>query len=192
MTGVDPAATAFVEENIRALATLPVDAALDAVRMIDDARQRGARVFVVGNGGSAGTASHLACDLMKAAQREGRPPVRIQCLADCVPAITAWANDESFDVIFTAQLKVHGEPGDVLIAITGSGRSPNIVDALEYARGAGIHTMGLLGMGGGPALDLCDVAIVVDSDDYEVIENAHMVIGHLFAAHLRTHGERSS
>ena len=185
-------ATAFVQENARAVANLPVDVIVHGAEVIDSARRRGSRVFIVGNGGSAATASHMACDLMKAASRSGRPPVRVQCLSDCIPAVTAWANDESFDVVFSAQLKFQAEAGDLLIAVTGSGRSPNILRALEQARSSEIATIGLLGMGGGQALGLCDVSVLVDSDDYEVIENAHMVVGHLWSAYLREHGDGSA
>ena len=118
--------------------------------------------------------------------------MRVQCLSDLIPAVTAWANDESFDVVFSAQLNLQAEPGDLLIAVTGSGRSPNILRALEQARSSEIGTIGLLGMGGGQALGLCDVSVLVDSDDYEVIENAHMVVGHLWSAYLRGHGDGSA
>jgi D-sedoheptulose 7-phosphate isomerase len=182
----------FVDRNVEALASLPIEEILQATALLDAARQSGARLYVVGNGGSASTASHMACDLMKATPRLGRPHLRVLCLSDNIPAVTAWANDESFDVIFEAQLRVHAEAGDVLLAVTGSGRSPNILRALTFARGAGLTTIGLLGMGGGPALELCDVSVVVDSDDYEVIENGHLVIGHLFTAFLREHGQRRS
>jgi D-sedoheptulose 7-phosphate isomerase len=187
-----PFATAFVEENARVVAALSIDDILCGAEAIDSARQQGNRVFIVGNGGSAATATHMACDLMKAASGPDRPPVRVQCLSDCTPAVTAWANDESFDVVFSAQLKIQAEPGDLLIVVTGSGRSPNVLRALEQARDSDIRTIGLLGMGGGLALGLCDVSVLVDSADYEVIENAHMVVGHLWAAYLREHGEQSA
>jgi D-sedoheptulose 7-phosphate isomerase len=182
-------AKAFVEHNVAAVASLPVDGVLQAAQILDTARQHGRRVFVLGNGGSASTASHMACDLMKATSRQGRPPVRVHSLSDNVALMTAWANDESFDVIFEAQLRVHAESQDVLVAVSGSGQSPNVVRALTFARSAGLSTIGLLGMGGGPARELCDVAVVVESDNYEVIENGHLVVGHLFAAYLREHGE---
>lgn len=185
-------AQAFVQENVDALTAIPIDRVLAAAGVLDRARHAGRRVFVVGNGGSASTASHLACDLMKATARRGRPPVRVHCLVDHVPAITAWANDESFDMVFEAQLAVHAEMDDVLLVVTGSGRSPNVLRALEFARRAGMSTVGMLGMGGGPALDLCDVAVVAASDDYEVIENAHLVVCHLLTAFLREHGAVSA
>jgi phosphoheptose isomerase len=183
-------AAAFVEDNVQAIASLPIKDVVASAELLDAARQQGKQVFVIGNGGSASTASHMACDLMKATPTRGRPPVRVHCLSDCVPAITAWANDESFEVIFLAQLRVHAQPGDLLLAISGSGRSPNILRALEFARENGLVTVGLLGMGGGPARALCDVAVVVDSENYEVIENGHLVIGHLYTAYLREHGEQ--
>jgi D-sedoheptulose 7-phosphate isomerase len=185
-------ATDFLNENARVVASLPVEDVLRAAEAIDAARQRRSRVFIAGNGGSATTASHMACDLMKATSRLGRPPVRVQCLSDGVAALTAWANDESFDVVFSSQLAIQGDESDVLIVVSGSGRSPNVLAALEQARGLGMTTIGLLGMGGVPAGDACDIAVLVDSDDYEVIENAHLVVGHLWAAYLREHGNASA
>jgi len=187
-----PFAASFVAENARVVAALPVAEVLQAAAIIDEVRQRKGRVFLAGNGGSATTASHMACDLMKATSRRGRPAVRVQCLSDQIAAVTAFANDESFDVVFSAQLAVLGEPGDVLVAVSGSGRSPNILAVLEEAKASGLTAIGLLGMGGGPARDLCNLPLIVDSDDYEVIENAHLVIGHLWAAYLREHGDLSA
>lgn len=180
----------FVNRNVRALEALPVDEVIRAAELLDAARQTGRRVFVAGNGGSASTASHLACDLMKATSRRGRRPARVLCLSDNVPALTAWANDETFDVVFLSQLRVHAEESDVVVAVSGSGRSANIVETLAFAKKSGLSTIGLLGMEGGPARELCDVAVVVNSDDYEVIENAHLTISHLFAAYLREHGDQ--
>lgn len=180
---------AVLRENVRVIEALPVDDVAKFVSRVDAVRRRGAHVYLAGNGGSAATASHMTCDLMKAAGANGQPAVKAMCLSDCVPAITAIANDEDFGEIFSRQLSVHGSAGDLLIAVSGSGRSPNVLRALVTARGLGIETLGLLGMGGGEALRLCDVAVVVDSYDYEIIENAHMAVAHLMSARLRDYPE---
>src|SRR5580704_4175714 len=108
-------------ENVRVIEALSADDVARFVSRVDAARQRNAHVYLAGNGGSAATASHMTCDLMKAAGAKGQPAVKAMCLSDCVPAITAIANDENFSEIFSRQLAVHGVAGDVLIAVSGSG-----------------------------------------------------------------------
>jgi D-sedoheptulose 7-phosphate isomerase len=149
------------------------------------AHREGRQVFVLGNGGSASTASHMASDLVWGLTRKGIRPMRAIALTDNVALMTSIGNDEGFGSIFTRQLEALAAPGDVVIAITGSGNSENVVRTLEAARARGLVTVGLLGMGGGKAKDLVDVALVVPSDDYGPIEDLHMVIDHLALAFLR-------
>jgi D-sedoheptulose 7-phosphate isomerase len=149
------------------------------------AHREGTQVFVLGNGGSASTASHMASDLVWGLTRKGIRPMRAIALTDNVALMTSIGNDEGFGSIFTRQLEALASPGDVVIAITGSGNSDNVVRTLEAARARGLVTVGLLGMGGGKAKDLVDVALVVPSDDYGPIEDLHMVIDHLALAFLR-------
>ncbi len=166
------------------IADLPVDPLDQLLQLLEDARADGARVFLAGNGGSAATVTHMANDLSFGAGKRGRSPLRAESLADNVAVVTAIANDCSYDAVFSEQLRAQASPGDVLLVITGSGNSPNIVQALEAAKELGMRTAGLLGMGGGVAAGQVDVAVTVASDDYGDIEDAHMAIDHLLFAWL--------
>jgi len=184
-----PPAAAFAQEYARAhhgvLDRLDWDAVAALIGELVAVRRRGGTVYTVGNGGSASTASHFVVDFMKGAGLAGNPPLRTVCLADCVPALTAIANDLSYDEVFAAQLHVMASPGDALLVVTGSGRSPNVLRAIEAARDVPVPVLGMLGMGGGPAAEVCDVSVVVDSEDYGVIEDVHLFLGHLATAYLR-------
>lgn len=178
---------AYATEHAQVLEALDYS---DVARMVEElaaVRRSRRTLFLAGNGGSAATASHLVIDLTQGASGHGRLPIRCVCLSDCAPAVTAIANDRSYEEVFSTQLRALGETNDALLVVTGSGRSPNVLRALETARAMGISTIGWLGMGGGPAHALCDVAVVVPSDDYGVIEDIHMLLGHLATAYLRDH-----
>jgi D-sedoheptulose 7-phosphate isomerase len=137
------------------------------------------RVFIVGNGGSAATAAHMANDFMLGAAKYGGHGIRAHALSDNVPTLTAAANDISYAEVFARQLSVLAEPEDVLVTISASGNSPNILRVIETARGIGLRTVGFLGMGGGEAAPLLDVAIVVPSNGYGAVESVHLVLDHL-------------
>jgi D-sedoheptulose 7-phosphate isomerase len=145
----------------------------------------GAGVFVVGNGGSASTASHMAADLAKNTIGPNMRRFRVLSLNDNVSLLTALANDVGFESVFSEQLVNLIQPGDVLIAISASGNSPNVVRAVEYANEARAQTIGLLGFGGGRAAELVDRALVVDSTDYGVVEDAHLVINHILVEYFQ-------
>lgn len=148
------------------------------------------QVFVFGNGGSASTASHFACDLGKGAVVEGRRRLRILSLNDNVSHFSAIANDMGYDNVFVEQLKNLMNPGDAVIGITVSGNSPNILKAFEYARSIGGTTVGWIGNGGGKLGTLCDTAIVSSSCDFGLVESLHMVLEHLIANAVRETLER--
>jgi D-sedoheptulose 7-phosphate isomerase len=135
-------------------------------------------VFVIGNGGSAATASHFACDLAKGTRRGGPPTLRVIPLTDNVPLLTAWANDTSYDRVFVEQLVSLARPGDLLVAISASGNSPNVVLAAEAARRLGLRTVAWTGRSGGRLARLADVAINVPADRIELVEDGHLVIAH--------------
>jgi D-sedoheptulose 7-phosphate isomerase len=141
-------------------------------------------IFVLGNGGSAATASHMICDLNKGTiQSHRKLRFRVLALTDNVPSLTAWANDSSYDDVFSEQLANFVQPRDVVLAISGSGNSANVLRALEYGRQAGAATLGLTGFNGGKMKDLCDVCVIVPSDNMQLIEDAHHSIAHsLFTA----------
>jgi D-sedoheptulose 7-phosphate isomerase len=143
------------------------------------------QVFIVGNGGSAATASHMACDLGKNTISPNRPRFRIMSLNDNVPLLSALANDLGYERVFAEQLVNLIRPGDILISISGSGRSPNILHAMRYAHENGAINIAFLGFDGGPALELADEYILVASDDYGVIEDVHMVVDHVLTGYFK-------
>ncbi|MGC8958950.1 MAG: SIS domain-containing protein [Chloroflexia bacterium] len=167
------------------LAGLPTEEIRRAGEILLEARRRGAQVFTLGNGGSAANASHIACDLSKSAIRPDLPRFRVISLVDNVPLATAWANDTSYENVFAAQLENLLHPGDVVIALSGSGRSPNILNAARLARERGATVIGLTGMDGGHLREVTDPCIIVPSDCMEQIEDAHLIIGHLLSIYLR-------
>lgn len=149
------------------------------------AREEGRNVFIIGNGGSAATASHMANDLNKGAAVAGQRRFRALALTDNVPLITAWANDTRYEQIFVEQMANFIHPGDVLIAISGSGNSPNVIAALEWARGEGAVTIGLTGGSGGRLLGLVDCCLLVPSNRMEQIEDMHLVLAHAICVSVR-------
>jgi len=137
-------------------------------------------VFLFGNGGSAALASHFACDLGKGTivHGNGRKRFRAVALTDNVPLMTAWANDACYDEVFAEQLQNLVAHGDIAFAISGSGNSPNVLRALEVAQAAGLSTIGLTGFQGGKMKSLCDLCVVVPSDNMQVIEDFHLSVCH--------------
>jgi D-sedoheptulose 7-phosphate isomerase len=160
------------------LELISADAFSRVVSALVEAAERGGRVYVMGNGGSASTASHLVCDLTKHARPAHASPFRAFALTDNIAVLTAWANDTEFDRVFERQLVVLAEPGDVVVAISTSGRSPNILAGLRAARERGALTIGLLGLDNSDATELVDVALHVGSPDAGVVETAHLAVAH--------------
>lgn len=149
------------------------------------AYQHNKQVFVVGNGGSAATASHMACDLGKNTIGPNQRRFRILSLTDNTPLLTALANDVGYEHVFSEQLVNLIRPGDVLIVVTGSGRSPNILQAMRYSRERAATVIALLGFDGGPARELADEHVLVPSDDYGLIEDLHMILNHVLVGYFR-------
>jgi D-sedoheptulose 7-phosphate isomerase len=171
-------AVEFLAEAAEALGRIPAQPINEAIDVLLQARSEGQRVFVIGNGGSAAAASHFVCDLVKSAEVSWFEPLRAFSLGDNVPLLTAWGNDAAYARIFSEQVRALADAGDVLIAITASGNSPNVVAGLTAAATKGVRTIGLLGFDGGAALDLVDIAIHVPSHDYGVVEAAHGAVAH--------------
>ena len=167
------------------LSAIPIDAIERAVGIILDAYDNGAHVYVVGNGGSATNATHFACDLSKATIVDGRARLRVTSLIDNIALLTAWANDTSYDRVFSEQLTNLLDPGDVVIAISASGNSPNVVSAVLAARLMRASTIALVGFAGGRLLEAVDAAIHVPSNDYGVVEDCHSVIEHAITVSTR-------
>jgi D-sedoheptulose 7-phosphate isomerase len=177
----------YFEMYPEVVAHLPHRAIEQAIRELLRAYEEGRSVFIFGNGGSAALASHFACDLSKgtAIGNNGHKRFRVMALTDNVPLVTAWANDSCYDRIFAEQLQNFVAPGDVAFAISGSGNSPNVLQALEAARGAQAVTVGLTGFQGGKMKALCDVCVILPSDNMQIIEDFHLSVTHAVFSVIR-------
>ena len=161
-------------------------AALDKMaQAIETAEKNGKQVFVMGNGGSAATASHIATDWSKTAERKGRRLMRCMSLNDNVPFMTAIANDLGYDEVFVRQLENLLDRDDVVVIISGSGNSPNVLKAARFAKKKGAVTIGMTGFSGGKLRKLVDVCLHINSDQYGVIEDLHMAAGSILAFYLK-------
>lgn len=169
--------------------SLPVDDVQTIIKDLYTAHKQDKQVFIAGNGGSAATASHMACDLAKTVLNKpvGVQPKRFKVIAltDNVPLITAWANDAGYETVFSEQLRNLATSGDLLIVITARGNSPNIVEVVKAAKDLGLQSAGLLGFDGGIVKDLLDSCVVVKSNNYGHVEDAHMILAHLITEYFR-------
>ncbi|MEI6290698.1 MAG: SIS domain-containing protein [Chloroflexota bacterium] len=175
----------YTDQLNQVLNNLPADKFLEINAALNEARENGRQIFSVGNGGSAAAASHMVCDFGKNTREDGKNRIRAICLSDNIPSIMAYANDEGYDVIFSEQLLALGKAGDILIAISGSGNSANILKVIETAREMQIKVIGLTGFQGGKMKALTDICLVVPSDSMEMIEDVHLIINHILAGLLR-------
>ncbi|HIP86835.1 MAG TPA: SIS domain-containing protein [Anaerolineales bacterium] len=180
----------YLEEVQAVLAALPLAAIRDVADVLLSASYVGSTIFTLGNGGSAATASHFACDLAKGTIRPGRPRFRVIALTDNVPLMTAWSNDVAYEDLFAEQLRNLIRRGDVVVAFSGSGNSPNVLSAMDLAHRMGGITIGFSGFAGGRLSEVVDVPVVVPSFCIEQIEDVHLVLCHLTATVLRERLER--
>lgn len=165
--------------------SIPADVINASVRALRRARARDATVLFVGNGGSASTASHFAADLAKNTQHPSYGRFRTICLSDNVALFSAWANDEGYENVFEQGAKTHLRRGDVLVAISGSGNSENILRAATYARGLECEVIGLVGFSGGKLGGLCTIPIIVPAATIEEAEDGHLIINHAFCTAIK-------
>lgn len=168
-----------------ALDRLKLEDVRESIDVIMDAYHVDKQIFVLGNGGSASTASHIACDLGKGTSIEGKPRFRVISLTDNVATMTAWSNDVSYEDVFVEQLKNLVNSGDVVIGISASGNSENVIRAMHYASEIGCRTIGWSGFGGGKLAKICDVNVVVDSDRYGPVEDVHLILNHVVHAWIK-------
>jgi D-sedoheptulose 7-phosphate isomerase len=181
---IDRMIEGYLSEIRQILVRLPVEDIREMVDRLEDARARGKQVFLFGNGGSASTASHLSVDLAKVTIADGKPRLKAIALTDNIAMISAWANDLSYDEVFSQQLRTHVEPGDVVIGISTSGTSPNVLNALRLARSMGAVTIGLTGRDGGQMNGVVDLCIKVPDNRTGRIEDIHLMLGHIVTASL--------
>ena len=181
----------YLDDLKTLLDKLPLAQVERAAEVLFRAYETDRTLFVFGNGGSAALASHMASDLGKAthvpgpASLQGVKRLKVLALTDNVPLLTAWANDSSYENAFAGQIENFIQAGDVALAISGSGNSPNVLRALELARRAGATTIGLAGCGGGRMKALLDCPIVVPSHNMQQVEDAHLVLAHMIFLDLK-------
>ncbi len=178
-------ARAYLDHLRELVEQLDADAIERLAGIVFDAWRDDRQVFVFGNGGSAATASHYVADFVKTASVEGMRRLRCHCLMDNIPMTTALGNDISFDVTMSHPLESYARPGDVAIAITGSGTSTNVVAACEWAKANQLILVALTGFDGGVLGEMADLHVNVNSDNYGPIEDLHMSIGHVVTQNLQ-------
>lgn len=165
----------YLDTLASTLPRVPREPIEEIVAVLQRARREGKHIFLMGNGGSAANASHFVNDLVKGATH---PRFKAMCLADNVSTLTAYANDVSYEMIFSEPLAALAEPGDVIIALSGSGNSPNVLRAMDTAKELGLTRIGLTGFAGGKLKSKCEVCVVVPSDSMQIIEDIHLAILH--------------
>lgn len=170
---------AYINCEIETLKRLDVEAINEALNLLLQAQKNHKRVYVFGNGGSSATASHFQNDFGKGVSEYVEDKFRFQCLNDNIPTVMAVANDIGFEEVFRFQLRGVIEPGDVVMAISGSGNSRNVINAVEYAKEEGNKVIGLTGYDGGKLMGLCDINLHVPVNSMQVTEDIHMVFDHL-------------
>jgi D-sedoheptulose 7-phosphate isomerase len=184
-------AAQYFEELQRVAKGLPHDPINQIANALMKAYESGGMVYLFGNGGSASLASHFACDLGKGtASCNGGKRFRALALTDNVPTLTAWANDARYEDVFSEQLRNIVEPQDVAFAISGSGNSKNVLNALQVARAAGATTVGISGFLGGAMKSQCDICVVVPSDNMQIIEDLHLAMAHAIFRIVSSHMSR--
>ena len=176
---------AHVEAVRVALSRIPMTDVARVVDAVRTAHVQDRHIYILGNGGSASTATHFACDLSKATVVKGRPRLRVTSLTDNVALLTALANDMSYEDVFAEPVRSLVNPGDLVIAISASGNSPNVLKAIHAAREQGAVTVGLVGCTGGRLIHLVDVCVHVQNHDYGVVEDCHLVLEHAITASIR-------
>ncbi len=176
---------AYVEEMARAAKSVDPAMFERAAATLADAYLRGARIFSCGNGGSASIANHMQCDHTKGIRTATDLRPHVLSLTANVELLTAIANDTGYENIFVDQLQSQSEPGDVLLALSSSGRSPNVVRALTWARDQGLRTIAVTGFDGGAARAAAEVSVHVDCTNYGIVEDLHQAIMHALAQYIR-------
>ena len=175
----------YLADIQRVLDLLPVNTIETIVKRLHIARLNRNQIFIIGNGGSAATASHMACDLGKNTHSSDYPRTRVHALTDSTPFITAYGNDCGYESVFAEQLAAYIEPGDVLVAISASGNSANILNAVKLAHKQNVYTIGWSGYDGGELATMADLPLVVPCHNIEQIEDIHMMLSHMVTMGLR-------
>ena len=180
-----PHVETYLTQLQKTIANLSTELIDQAIAILLECAHSGHKVFICGNGGSAATASHFACDLAKNTVVRGAPAFRVIALTDNMALMTAWANDTAYDNVFAAQLTSLVEPDDVVIGISCSGNSGNVLKAMATARQHGATTIGFTGDQGGQLKEQVDLCIQVPSPRIEQQEDVHLILEHCICAAIR-------
>lgn len=170
---------AYREREIAVLNSLDLNSVNQVMNVLEDARLHGKRIFICGNGGSAATASHYCCDFNKGVSENQNDKYNFECLNDNIPTLMAVANDIGYEEVFRFPLKNKMKSGDILIGISGSGNSKNVVNAMEYAKSIGGTTIAIVGYSGGKMKEMADYNIHVNIKDMQISEDIHMMLDHM-------------
>lgn len=169
----------YLSHEVDTIKSLDVDAINSALNMLHDAFERGSTIYIFGNGGSSATASHYQNDFNKGVSEHTEKKFNFLCLNDNVATVMAVANDIGFEEVFRFQLRGHLKPGDIVIAISGSGNSKNVINAVEYAKEQGNAIIGITGYNGGKLKPLSDVSLHAPVNSMQITEDVHMIFDHL-------------
>lgn len=169
----------YLLEEKKVLDTLDINEINEVINVLETTRLSGNQIFICGNGGSAATASHFVCDFNKGVNEKVEKKYNFECLSDNVPMMMAVANDISYDEVFREPLKCKMKSGDILIGISGSGNSKNVINAFEYAIERGNKTIAIVGYDGGRLLQMSNFHIHVNINNMQISEDVHMLIDHL-------------
>jgi D-sedoheptulose 7-phosphate isomerase len=169
----------YFKELINLINIINIDEIKSFTNEIENTYMNGQNIFVMGNGGSASTASHFACDINKGVSLGLKKKFKVLCLNDNIPIMLAYGNDISYESIFVEQLKNYLIKDDLVIGISGSGNSKNVLNAIEYANETGAKTFGIIGCDGGKLKNIAKKSLIVNSYDMQKIEDCHMILTHL-------------
>jgi len=176
----------YVSNHIQGFNSINFTHLEEAVNYLQEMQKSRSILWTAGNGGSASTASHLSNDFSKGIDPKGDTNIRTICLTDSIPTLTAWANDDAYSNAIAQQIKTLADSKDALLAISGSGNSNNIVNAIKTAKRKGMKTISLTGFDGGEVSTLSDININVALDDMQVVEDIHLVLCHWMMRRLKS------
>lgn len=174
-----PKIQSYLETENEILRQLDQESVNTLMNMMEEIRLAGKRIFICGNGGSAATASHFVCDFMKGVSLNQEVKYDFECLNDNVPLMMAIGNDIGYEDIFVMPLRAKLHEGDLVIGISGSGNSENVVRAVQYAKDHGAKTAVLVGYSGGKLLNMADHAVHVKINNMQIVEDVHMILDHM-------------
>ncbi len=175
----------YLDETKKAIDDIDKNQIGKIIDIILDIYKKNKQIFIIGNGGSASTSMHFANDLCKFCCVENKKRFKAISLTDNISTLTAWANDTSYNQVFSQQLLNFINEGDLVIAISASGNSQNIIEAIKVAKQRKAKTIGMVGFDGGKLIGICDESLHVDSYDYGVVENTHLIFVHLIVSFIK-------